>query len=114
MLYLSREEFEERHPRKTSQSDISTVVPGDLTIDKDTLLKGIIEGDVRVSSGVQASIIGVIKGSLDIQPEGTVYFTGVVEGDARVDGNVLLIGVVQGQVHGGDQAQMATGSRSWR
>jgi cytoskeletal protein CcmA (bactofilin family) len=114
VLYLSREEFEERHPRTANQADISTVVPGNLTIDSDMIVKGIIEGDVRVCSGVQASITGVIKGSLDIQPEGTVYLTGVIEGDARVDGNILLIGVVQGQVHGGNQAQIATGSRSWR
>jgi cytoskeletal protein CcmA (bactofilin family) len=115
MKYVSREEFEEHHPRRSQQASTLTAISiGDLTLDADVRVKGIIEGDVQVAPGVQAEIVGVIKGSLNLKPQSTLYFTGVVEGNARIEGNAMIIGVVNGQTSGGVEAQLATGDRSWR
>jgi hypothetical protein len=114
MKYVSREEFEEHYPRRGQQTNTLTAIPiGDLSLETDTRVKGIVEGDVQVAPGVQAEIVGIIKGSLNLEPQSTLYFTGVVEGNARIEGNAMIIGVVNGQMSGGAEAQLATGDRSW-
>ncbi|MDQ2817474.1 MAG: polymer-forming cytoskeletal protein [Candidatus Eremiobacteraeota bacterium] len=112
MNYISREEFEEHHPRRKEQTLISEVYPGNLTVDTDMRITGAIQGDVRVINGTQAAVTGVINGLLKVEPGGVVYMTGVVEGDIQIEGSALLLGVVRGKVAGSEEAHFATGGSS--
>ena len=119
MKYVSREEFEERYPRKSARPswspgvENSTVFTQSLVIEKDARIQGIVHGDLRVASGTQAEVVGVIKGSARIDPDGVLYLTGVIEGGMQNDGSALLVGAVNGQITGGAGALFATGDRSW-
>jgi hypothetical protein len=50
---------------------------------------------------------------LTVEPDAAAFLSGVVEGDMRVDGNALLIGVVHGTLTGSDESMFATGDRHW-
>ena len=106
MKYLTKTEFEERYPRKDDGAEITTIYPGDLTVDRNTVIAGIIKGDVAVKSGAQVVITGVIKGDLVAESDSVVFLMGIVSGDVKLDGNAFVTGLVKGQVHGSEDACM--------
>ncbi|HEY4441188.1 MAG TPA: polymer-forming cytoskeletal protein [Candidatus Elarobacter sp.] len=113
MKYVSREQFMREVPRKRAAEAIDGDVAGDVTIDRDTDVKAVVAGSVRVRSGSQAFIVGRVQGNVTVDRGASAYLTGMVGGDLRVDGDVLLIGIVHGSVTGGDESFFATGGPEW-
>lgn len=104
MRYVTKEEFEGRYPRKDEGSEITTVFPGNLIVDRNMVIAGIVKGDVAVKSGVQAVVSGVVKGNLLAEPDSVIFLSGAVEGDMKLDGNAFVTGFVKGQVNGSEDA----------
>ena len=104
MKYVTKSEFEERYPREDDGAEITTIYPCDLTVDRNTVIAGLVRGDVAVKSGVQAVITGVVKGSLSAEPDSLIFLMGIVEGDMKLDGNAFVTGLVKGRVSGSEDA----------
>ena len=68
-----------------------------------------LEGDVHFNGGLHVD--GVIRGSISADPESdsvlTVSEQGRIEGDVRVP-NLVLNGVVEGDVHAGARVELAS------
>ena len=68
-----------------------------------------LEGDVEFTGGLHVD--GVIKGSISAEPDSasvlTVSERGCIEGDVRVP-NLVLNGVVEGDVHVGERVELAS------
>ncbi len=104
MKYVTKEEFEERYPRKDEGTEITTIYPGNLTVDRNMVIAGIVKGDVAVKSGIQAVVTGVVKGNLSAEADSVIFLSGAVEGDLKLDGNAFVTGFVKGQVNGSEDA----------
>lgn len=63
------QEFESLFPRREAQLKIESIFPGDLTVDRDALITGIVKGTVIVREGVQAQIHGFVEGSVRVKPD---------------------------------------------
>ena len=104
LKYVTKEEFEERYPRKDQGPEITTIYPGNLTVDRNMVIAGIVKGDMLVKSGMQAVVTGVVKGNLLAEIDSVVFLSGAVEGDLKLDGNAFIAGFVKGQVNGSEDA----------
>jgi cytoskeletal protein CcmA (bactofilin family) len=104
LKYLTKEEFENRYPRKDEGPEITTVYPGNLTVDRNMVIGGIVKGDVAVKSGIQAVVTGVVKGNLLAESNSVVFLSGAVEGNLKLDGSAFVTGFVKGQVNGSEDA----------
>ena len=104
MKYVTKEEFEERYPRKDEGAEITTIYPGNLTVDRNMVIAGIVKGDVAVKSGVQAIVTGVVKGDLLAEIDSVIFLSGAVEGNMKLNGSAFVTGLVKGQVNGTEDA----------
>jgi cytoskeletal protein CcmA (bactofilin family) len=104
LKYVTKAEFEERFPRKDEGTKITSIYPGNLTVDRNMVIAGIVNGDVEVKSGIQAVVTGIVKGSLSGETDSVIFLTGIVGGDVKVDGNAFVTGLVKGQVNGTEDA----------
>ena len=107
MKHLSCEEFITRFP--CHEGHVGVIGwPADLTVDRDTAITGVVNGNVVVATGAQALIAGVVKGSLLVEPDAEVYLTGTIEGDVKLDGNAWLTGRVKGSFQGSAGAHLCS------
>lgn len=97
MKYVSREQFDREVPPEPAELNVSGEHHGDLTVERNTGIKGIVEGDVHVRSGSQAHITGITRGRLVIEPKAAAFLIGVVEGDVRIDGDARSSGSCTGR-----------------
>jgi cytoskeletal protein CcmA (bactofilin family) len=104
LKYLTKEEFEKRYPRKDEGPEITTIYPGNLIVDQNMVISGIVNGDVLVKSAVQAVVTGVVKGNLLAEGDSVVFLSGAVEGNFKLDGSAFVTGLVKGQVNGSEDA----------
>ena len=70
---------------------------GDLVMDRDGRVSGMIAGDVIVKSGCDVRISGMIAGDVIVEPDASVRISGMVSGRI-VDhgGRVCVSGMVRG------------------
>lgn len=110
MKHLSYEEFMTRFP--CHEGHVGLIGwPADLTVDRDTAITGVVNGNVVVATGTQALITGVVKGNLLVEPDAEVYLTGTIEGDVTLDGNAWLTGWVKGSFQGGAHAYLCSNAK---
>lgn len=62
-----------------------------ITIDEDTILKGMIVGDVVVLGSAEFVLRGMMEGNLSIRENTTVYLNGTVNGDVINNGGSLEV-----------------------
>ncbi|MDD5038255.1 MAG: polymer-forming cytoskeletal protein [Dehalococcoidales bacterium] len=78
---------------------ITGINRGEIKIDQDTQLKGIIVGKVIVSGGVYLRIDGTIDGDLILEEGSTVSLRGIVTGNITNRGGSLeILGMLKGSV----------------
>lgn len=77
---------------------------GDLTVDDDVTITGMVIGIVRVTEHGSLDLRGTVSGGVHVAQGGTAMIRGTVQGDviAALGSHVEVIGVVQGQVRGQD------------
>ena len=100
MKYVTRNEFEQRFPRKESDTRIDTIFPGNLSLDRDSSINGLVKGDVTIKSGAQALITGIVHGNLEVEADSVLFLYGVVKGDIKLAGSAFVTGIVGGQITG--------------
>ena len=91
-------EFTSRFPLKAAEFELTDIHHGDLQLDRDSAISGIVRGDLRLPGGVSADITGRVEGSISIEPGAVAYISGTVDGSVRVDGASLITGVVGGDL----------------
>lgn len=107
---VSQSEFISRFPLKRAAFELTDIHHGDLQLDRDSAITGILHGNLRVPAGVLADITGRVHGSITIEPGGLAYISGTVDGSVRVDGAALITGTVNGDFKtSGDSIVAVTG-----
>lgn len=82
-----------RPPRAIEMGTIT----GNFVVDSSFDLTGILDGDLRVLDGGEASITGIVTGVITVEKGGFVAITGVVsEGITNNGGRVEIYGIVSG------------------
>ena len=72
---------------------------GDMTIQGEVRLNGMITGSATVSEGALLELTGTVVGNLNIEPGSTVYLHGMVNRDVFNRGGMLTVfGVIQGRL----------------
>lgn len=105
---MSPEDFVARFPIGDAPSELSDVYYGDVILDTDTEIVGIVNGKVTVPSDVTVVISGVVNGSVTIESDGICYVTGIVNGTVRVSGAACITGTVK-DVVSAEQATVVIG-----
>ena len=79
--------------------EIEGKVEGNVTIDEDTILKGIITGNVTVTRDAEFALRGIVNGNITIFESSAVYLRGVVNGDVINNGGSLEVyGIINGRL----------------
>lgn len=78
---------------------IAHKIDGDVVLEEDTILRGMIAGSVTVPKDTVLHLHGTVTGSVFLQEGSAVFLHGTVAHDVVNDGGHLEIdGIVQGQV----------------
>lgn len=72
-------------------NEITKKIKGDLTLEQDIVLRGMIVGNVTVKSNVEFIVHGQIKGNVFIHENSNVIVYGQINGDVINDGGYLEI-----------------------
>jgi hypothetical protein len=64
---------------------------GPIVLVEDTVIEGVVNGDVTVGSGVTVEVRGTITGDLYVRPRGKVIILGLVAGAVRNEGGSVAI-----------------------
>ena len=64
---------------------------GDMTIQGEVQLSGMITGSATVSEGALLELTGMVVGNLNIEPDSTVYLRGMVNRDVFNRGGMLTV-----------------------
>lgn len=104
---LTPAEFTALFPLGTPKVEIADEHFGDLQLDRDAVVSGIVHGDLRISTDVSADITGIVHGSIAIERGGVAYISGTVDGTVRLKGAALITGSVEGDLQAADTAVIA-------
>jgi hypothetical protein len=74
-----------------------------VALDRDAAVSGIINGDLVIRSGVKALVTGIIQGAIYVEPDGVLYFHGILKGDLDVKGAACVAGIL-GKINAADDA----------
>ena len=78
---------------------IKDKIDGNITLNEDTKLHGIIAGAATVSQNVLLHLHGVVAGNLTLEPDSHVVLHGIASGDVINNGGFLeVFGIVNGRV----------------
>ena len=78
-------------------SDPAGIVDGDLLIDRDATVSGIVSGDVTVAAGCRVKVSGIVEGDLIANEGSEVHLSGMLSGRIiERDGRVRVTGMVSG------------------
>ncbi|MCR6727679.1 hypothetical protein [Agrobacterium fabrum] len=75
--------------------ELRKIHDGDLTIQEDTSLHGIINGDVTVPYGQYFSLHGIVNGDIIVEKGGKAKVHGIVNGSVRNRSTVWIYGRVE-------------------
>lgn len=80
---------------------IDSIVEGDKTIEVDTQLLGIIQGNVTVSPGVTFQLDGIVIGNVTVEKGANLVLNGVVNGNVilKEAAAITLEGIVGGNLY---------------
>jgi hypothetical protein len=104
---ISPSEFSSRFPLKGAERELTDIHYGDLQLDRNSAITGIVHGNVVVPANLSAEIMGRVHGSVTIESQGVAYISGVVDGAVRVDGAALITGTVEGALKASENAVIA-------
>lgn len=104
MRYMALDEFEHEFPKREPIVAIDSIIPGGMTVDRDTAIYGIVNGDVSIRDGAQAHVSGIITGSVRVDAGGLLYLNGIVNKDVRIEGAACIAGLIRGALNGSDDA----------
>lgn len=113
---LSSDEFEARFPRRKPAVEMRGVCERDLTIDEDTVISGVVEGDLKIPKGRQVIITGVVEGDVNIDEGAVAFIEGAIEGDVNIYGAASIKGAIDGDINYDDNAVVhnANDAEQWR
>lgn len=78
---------------------IKNKIMGDVTLNQDTELHGMIDGSTIVEENISLKLHGTITGNLILHKNSTVLLHGTVNGDVINKGGLLnIFGVINGQL----------------
>lgn len=77
---------------------INNNVNGDITIDKETNLTGMITGNILVKESSIFIVQGVINGSITVEAKSILKVYGTVNGDIINDGKCEISGIINGKL----------------
>lgn len=78
-------------------SEHSGIVDGDLGVDRDATVSGMISGSVTVAAGCRATVSGMVSGDLIVEEDATVEMSGILSGRIiNRGGHVRVTGMVSG------------------
>ena len=89
---------------------ISDVVPGDYTARENTVLSGIVSGDLTVEPGVTFECSGIVSGSVTVEAGGRFECSGTVSGAVINRGTAVISGIVSGGVSGDGDTEIVRGA----
>lgn len=72
-------------------NEMTKMIKGDLILEQNTVLKGMIVGNVTVKSDVEFIVHGQITGNVFIRENSNVIVNGQINGDVINDGGYLEI-----------------------
>ncbi|WP_058756558.1 hypothetical protein [Sphingomonas endophytica] len=76
-------------------TDLAGIHHGDLRLDRDATVSGIVSGGVFVAAGCRVTISGMVRGDVVAEAGATVDITGIVSGALHADGaTVHVTGIV--------------------
>ncbi|MEP6675940.1 MAG: hypothetical protein ABJA78_12320 [Ferruginibacter sp.] len=78
--------------------EIINHIKGAVMIDCDTVLYGIISGDVIVINEANFIVTGMINGSITIEKKSAVTINGTLNGNINNSGNCKITGIVNGDL----------------
>jgi cytoskeletal protein CcmA (bactofilin family) len=74
-------------------------IEGDVRIEENTTLSGMVTGNVSVGSGVSLLLSGMVVGRLTLEPSSSVELRGMVNGEVENRGGHLEVwGMVNGEI----------------
>lgn len=74
-------------------------VSGDLIVERDLTLNGMVTGNILVKSGICLTLNGMCLGELTLEEKSEADVSGIVQGNINNNGGILRVnGVVQGNV----------------
>jgi cytoskeletal protein CcmA (bactofilin family) len=79
--------------------EIAGHITGQLTVTRDTALRGMVTGDAWVTGGATLTLYGYVTGNLHVDEGGVVIVHGMVDGAVINKGRVGVFGMV-GEVTG--------------
>lgn len=75
-------------------------IEGDLQVESDYLLRGVVTGSITVGAGGYLELHGMVCRDLNIEPGGIVALHGTIAGDVyNRGGDLEVYGVVVGALH---------------
>ncbi|WP_019554748.1 hypothetical protein [Propionispira raffinosivorans] len=76
--------------------EIKNLVEGDIKVNEDTKISGMLNGNAFVSSNKRLDVNGILNGDVYISPSAQVYIYGIVDGVIENRGGHLeVFGVVK-------------------
>lgn len=105
-------EQEDDTPSASSGGEIviNDVVPGDYTAQENTVMSGIVSGDVTVKSGVTFVCNGIVSGNVTVEKDGRFECRGTVSGAVMNEGTAVIFGIVSGGVAGSGETEIMRGA----
>lgn len=78
--------------------DIRTHIQGDFTVDKDSILHGMISGNVLVKNSIRFTVYGMINGNVTIEKNSRTEIRGTIQGNIINSGECQIFGIVNGNL----------------
>lgn len=75
-------------------------IEGDLVLDDDLKLHGMLCGNLTVPAGCKVWLHGMVTGDLRVEPDGAAVVHGMVCGDVLAEGPTTIFGTVSGGASG--------------
>ncbi|HEY2476627.1 MAG TPA: polymer-forming cytoskeletal protein [Candidatus Cybelea sp.] len=107
MERISADEFSDRFPAPEPDVALTDVVAKHVTLDRPTIVSGVLKDGLTVPGGLTAMVSGIVNGNLVVARDAVVYLDGVVNGDLHVDGAVCVTGTVKGRLRAAETAVVA-------
>lgn len=78
-------------------SDHAGIVDGELRVDRDAIVSGMVSGSVTVATGCRATVSGIVSGDLIVEQDAAVEMSGILSGRIiNRGGHVRVTGMVSG------------------
>jgi len=79
--------------------EIGEKIEGDVIIEEDTTLEGMIVGNVTVTGAAEFVLRGMVRGTVTVLENSVVYLHGTVNGDVINNGGSLEVyGMIKGRL----------------